>query len=267
MKLMKCCIQKDCLELIRKKKYLPFWLLVVGMILLTYVSTMFLSKVLDYVMKTAPGFISDAGPIYDVLDVFFPKTVIGNLGIFSSDLMVFYLLFSVFYVFRLLPDERDLGSWILPHENGYTGAMFTVSKALVYSVAAALPVIVGYILYYLLIASVLPDDCGLKNAVFQALLNGLCVFAVTKLTVSFSIVGKHPLVSAISIASLFVLAPDILSLFVFEKRLPFYIFSFVKFVYTDYYDLVIPIILLFVICFAAGITGSISANRKLCYDK
>lgn len=115
--------------------------------------------------------------------------------------------------FDLVPKEVSDGKWIFPVSVGYKPFELILSKGLIYSIGAAVPVAVFYTLYYFMGSLYLQSDWPIK----WALLNALLLAAVEKI----------PVITAVTIIMTIIAAPDIFSLFSFGKYLPTHLLTFV----------------------------------------
>lgn len=262
MKELKCALHKDILECVRRRKLLGFTLGSLGIGLLVFISSMLLPKAVEAIFNLAPELIEGADSMQELMEVFFPQDVAGNISLLSSNILVFYVVVVVVLTFRLLPNEYNKGRWELPLSCGYKPGALIWAKALVYGLFSAIPVFVAYILYYLLTAGRLEDNLGFGNALLQAFLCALCIFIIMIYTVLGSALFKHSIVNVVSVLSITLFAPDIFTFFSFEEYLPTYLFTFVKFGYTSYGDIIIPLLELVLLAVLYGILAVGAYQRR-----
>ena len=128
MKTIRIVIKKDLKEYLRFKKniYYSMTLMLIGsMVILT---TLFFPTLIAELGKKAPDFISNAGSINELMEKLFPDNLRGSLGIWYSDVGIFYSVVLVLTLHGLLPNEIKNGKWIMPLASGYTKVEIVISK-------------------------------------------------------------------------------------------------------------------------------------------
>lgn len=240
------CLNKDRLEFIRSRKNLICPIILLGCAAMVLLSTAYMPLLLDKAMDVTDLMSSDMS-ISTFMEKFFPNDLKGSLGIFSSDIGIFYSLTVIIMTFSLLPNEISTGQLVLPLCAGYSKNTLFISKQLIYSVLCAFPVFPIYVLYYCIGTGFLAINYGFKSVLFNAVLWVFAVFSVAYITVGLSVIYKHKYMSLATMAVIILMVPDMLSFFKFGKYFPTYILTYLYSSNTDQKTLIVPILSLFAI--------------------
>ena len=255
------CLRKDCIEFMRAKKNIIFSgiLLVLGIMVLGM--TQLFPFLIESLMKQSPDFISDPLAINEMMEKLFPKDTKASLGIWSADVGVFYTIAIVLMVYGILPSEIKSGKWIFPIAAGYKNSYLILSKSLVYSCGAAIPVTVMYNLYYLVASLQLKSNYEIQNVIFNSIILGVCIFSIVNITILLSLLYKQTIINAVSMIVMIIAVPDIMTLFSFGKYFPTYLLTYVYSSLTNYTEVVIPMLELIVIQVFIGKLAIKKSNR------
>lgn len=240
------CLNKDRLEFIRSRKNLVCPIVLIGCAAMVLLSTAYMPLLLDKAMQVTDLMSSDMS-ISAFMEKFFPNDLKGSLGIFSSDIGIFYLLTVIIMTFSLLPNEISTGRLVLPLCAGHGKNTLFISKQMVYSILCSFPVFPIYILYYYIGAGFLLINYAFKSVLINAVLWFFSVFSVVYITIGLSVIYKHKYMSLATMAVIILMVPDMLSFFKFGKYFPTYILTYLYSSNTEPKSLVIPIISLFAI--------------------
>lgn len=263
MRGLSCALKKDILECLRRKKLLIFGLSALGISLLVYAASMLLPIMLESIMWMTPNLLNGKDALSEVMSTFFPGDVRSNMGLLSSDLLVFYIIVMVIVSQNLLTAEFRKGRWDLPRANGYSPSTLALSKCIVYSLSGSIPVFVVYMLYYAAVSASLVNNMSVFQAFGQAVVNMLCTIAVMCLTLFGSMLFKHSVVNVISVLGIILFVPDILNFFSFSVYLPTFPFSFAKDARLDFGTVVVPMLILLIICALMGVFGILKYKKRL----
>lgn len=220
------CLNKDRIEIIRKKKNIVLILLLVGCMTMVLLTTKFMPVLLQKAMSVS-NILSDDTSLTDFMGKFFPNGLKESLGVFSSDVGVFYSVLVICLTFNLLPHEIETGKLILPICAGYSKNIFFLSKQITYGFFCAAPVIPVYLLYYFIASGFLSVNIAIKYVIINAILLALIEFLISSITISLSVIYRRKYLSVVSVVSVVVIFPDFLTLFSFGKYLPTYILTYV----------------------------------------
>lgn len=247
MKELFCCMKKDLLEFMRAKRNLFFMGVLVGLAIMVLSMTQSFPFLIEELMKKKPDFISDPDSIHQMLAKLFPQDVKANLGIWSSDVGIFYTIVTVLTVYNILPNEIQEGKWIFPIAVGYKNEVLILSKSLVYSVGAAFPVMVIYNLYYMISSYMLLDNYTMKSAMFNSVILGISIFSIVNITIMASLIYKHAIINAVSMIVMIMAFPDIMTMFSFGKFFPTYLLTYVYSSREEWMSVIIPMIILVIL--------------------
>lgn len=240
MKKIISCIKKDRLEYIRSHKSL----LCVGMLLLcacmVLLATASLPTLLSKIME-GNSFLSEETSLTSFMEKFFPSDIRSSMGIFASDIGVFYGLLVIFLTYNLVPDEIQTGKIILPLCAGHSKRHMLVSKLIVYGGLMALPVFPIYMVYYMIGSGFLENNYSLLDAARSGLLMAFAIYSVINLTISLSVIFRKKFTSLAIMVGIILVAPDALSFFSFARYLPTYILTFLYKSSTDYKTVIFPL--------------------------
>ena len=222
-----CCIKKDAVEFIRKKRSL----LCSGILLVLSCMVLLMTRCLPPLLETLAGRATDTvlhtEDISQLMDKLFPQELSGSMGILSADIGVFYSAAIILMCCRVIPDEIRSGCWVLPLGAGYQRTHLLFSKALVYSIGTAVPVAVFYNAYYICASLFLSGDYTRPSAFVNSLVLGFAVFSIANLTIVSSALCKSSTLVAATALAIVVAAPDLLTYVPFGKLFPTYLLTHV----------------------------------------
>lgn len=242
-----CCIKKDLLEVIRNRRALLFNGLLIAITVMVLGTTLAFPSLIDLLVEKAPDMVADGSQIQQVMAKLFPQTVKENMGIWSSDIIIFFTIAISLVCCNLLPSEIRSGKWILVMEAGYSHWQMLFSKMLVYGSCTAFPVFVGYNLYYALCGIFISDNYSSAIALGNSVVVAAAVFFITTLSITLSVIYKNHIMAVITMVITVLAAPDILTMFSFGKLFPTYLLTFVYNSSDTFAELIIPCISLIVL--------------------
>lgn len=250
-----CCIKKDLLEVIRNKRTLLFNGLLIAITIMVLGTTLAFPSLIDLLVEKAPDMVADGSQIQQVMAKLFPQTTKENMGIWASDVIIFFTISISLVCCNLLPSEIRSGKWILVTEAGYSHWQMLISKMLVYGGCTALPVFAGYNLYYALSGIIISDNYSPVVAFCNSAVIAVAIFFITTLSITLSIIYKNHIMAVITMVVTVLAAPDILTMFSFGKIFPTHLLTFAYNSSDNFVELIIPCIMLIVLqvglCFIA----------------
>lgn len=242
-----CCIKKDLLEVIRNRRTLLFNGLLIAITVMVLGTTLAFPSLIDLLVEKAPDMVADGSQIQQVMAKLFPQTVKENMGIWASDIIIFFTIAISLVCCNLLPSEIRSSKWILVMEAGYSHWQMLFSKMLVYGSCTAFPVFVGYNLYYALCRIFISDNYSSAIALGNSVVVAAAVFFITTLSITLSVIYKNHIIAVITMVITVLAAPDILTMFSFGKLFPTYLLTFVYNSSDTFAELIIPCISLIVL--------------------
>ena len=242
-----CCIKKDLLEVIRNRRALLFNGLLIAITVMVLGTTLAFPSLIDLLVEKAPDMVADGSQIQQIMAKLFPQTVKENMGIWASDIIIFFTIAISLVCCNLLPSEIRSGKWILVMEAGYSHWQMLFSKMFVYGSCTALPVFVGYNLYYALCGIFISDNYSSAIALGNSVVVAAAVFFITTLSITLSVIYKNHIIAVITMVITVLAAPDILTMFSFGKLFPTYLLTFVYNSSDTFAELIIPCISLIVL--------------------
>lgn len=220
------CFIKDRKEFFRKRLNL----ICLGMLVLCFAlvlgGTIIMPRLLDILAVSNRNIVADDASLTEFLNRFFPRNLSASLGIFASDIGVFYNLVMVFLTYSILPDEMMTGKLILPICAGHKKELFLVSKEITYSTLMSAPVFAGYMMYYFLGGRILEIDCENGIVFSNALLMMASVFFVVAYTIILSALCRNKYVPLFFMVSVILVGPDALSFLSIARYFPTYILTY-----------------------------------------
>jgi hypothetical protein len=204
--------------------------------------TMFFPLLIDTVLEKAGHLVSDVSTIETAVANFFPDELRSNMGVLSSDIMIFYGLVVILVVYNLAAKEATEGRWIFPVISGYKPITLVLSKGLVYGVGAAAPSFVFYNLYFFVGKIYLEPNYEFSVSFANSLVMCVAIFFIVFLTAMLSTIYKRPTVAAGTMILFVAVAPDIFSLFSFGKYLPTYILTHLYQSSANFLAIIIPMV-------------------------
>lgn len=242
-----CAIKKDVCEYMRGKKNLLFAGTLLMVSLMMVFATKFLPSLIESAINNMPSMITNPDTIISTLSDLFPSNLLGNMGIFASDIVVFYGLVVIFSTYNIISREISVGKWIFPLCSGYNPYVLVLSKALVYSLGSALPCFVIYNVYYFIGASIIENNYLFSTAIINSIFMAIAMFFITFITILLSSIYSKPALGATTMLLFVIIAPDIFSLFSFGKFLPTHLLTFLYTSSDNFVELIIPILMCVVI--------------------
>lgn len=242
-----CCIKKDLLEVIRNKYTLLFNGLLIAVTVMVLGTTLAFPSLIDLLVEKAPDMVADGSQIQQVMAKLFPQTTKENMGIWASDIIIFYTISISIVCCNLLPGEIRSGKWILVMEAGFSHWQMLFSKMLVYGGCTAIPVFVGYNLYYALSGIIISDNYSAAIAFGNSVAVAVAVFFITTLSITLSVIYKNHIMAVITMVITVLAAPDILTMFSFGKLFPTHLLTFIYNSSGNFAELIIPCITLIVL--------------------
>lgn len=219
------CANKDRLEFMRSRLNIICLLVLLGCGAMVLLSTAYMPLLLNKAMEVTDVMSADMS-VSSFMEKFFPGDVKGSLGIFSSDIGIFYSLTVILLTYSLLPNDISTGRLILPLCAGYKKNTIFLSKQLVYSVLCAFPVFPAYLLYYYVGIGFLEINYSFQAVLLNALLWAVVIFSIVNLTIALSVLYRHKYSSLVTMALVIIVAPDLLSFFKFGAYFPTYLLTF-----------------------------------------
>lgn len=241
---MICCIKKDLLEFIRTKRTLLFNGLLIATTAMVFGATLCFPSLIDLLVEKAPDMVADGSQLQQVMLRLFPQTTKENMGIWASDIIIFFTVAISLVCCNLLPNEIRSGKWIIAMEAGYTPYQMLFSKMLVYGGCSAFPAFIGYNLYYMLSGIFISNNYAPITSFCNSIMIAIAIFFITTLSITLSMIYKNHIMAVITIMVTVLAAPDILTLFSFGKVLPTYLLTFVYHSSDNFAELIIPCIAL-----------------------
>lgn len=240
MKQLWCCMKKDSIEFIRKKRGAAFSSVLILISAMVLISSVILPVLADQLARQVPDMTEGGEQLQAVLAKLFPPTMKENIGIWSSDVGVFFTPVVLFMCAPLLREERRTGKWILALEAGYRPQTLLVSKILIYGLGASIPVFIMYNLYYTVGSLVLSNNFRQIHAAANGSVLAYAVFSILNLVIALSVLCKNQASLVIAILAAVTAGPDVLAMFPFGKFLPTYVLTFAYRSSSSWQDLAIP---------------------------
>lgn len=240
--------RKDLKEILRGRKNIYFSLTLFALGAMVILTTLYFPLLIDSLGKKAPEMISDSKSLDEMMGNLFPNNVKGSLGIWASDVGVFYTIVITLMTHSLVPDEIKKGIWIMPLSVGYDRKELLLSKCLVYAASAAFPVFILTNVYYIVASTLLNGEDYSGFPILQSLSLSLAIAGIVVLTILLSTLYKHSITAAVTMIVIILVGPDVLSLFSFGKFFPTHLLTFAYTMSNDISSLFIPTIGLVVLC-------------------
>lgn len=238
------CIKKDMLEVIRNKRTLLFNGLLIAITIMVLGTALAFPTLIDLLVEKAPDMVADGSQIQQVMAKLFPQTTKENMGIWSSDVIIFFTIAISLVCCNLVPNEIRTGKWILVMEAGYSHWQMLLSKMLVYGACTAFPVFVGYNLYYALSGMLISDNYASAIAFGNSVVIAVSIFFITTLSITLSVVYKNHIMAVITMVITVLAAPDILAMFSFGNIFPTHLLTFIYNSFDNFTELLVPCIML-----------------------
>ena len=121
----------------------------------------------------------------------FPQTTKENMGIWASDIIIFFTVAISLVCCNLLPNEIRSGKWIIAMEAGYTQYQMLFSKMLVYGGCSAFPAFIGYNLYYMLSGIFISNNYAPITSFCNSIMIAIAIFFITTLSITLSMIYKN----------------------------------------------------------------------------
>lgn len=243
MKPLANIIKKDLKEFVRTRKNLLYLLVLVALALLVFGATKILPNLLSMVLGKSPEVVTDLVGLSGMVGTLFPTDIKASMGIFASDICVFFTILIALVSHGLLPKEIKSGVWIQPLNAGYTRKQLVLGKCIVYSVGAALPAWVAYNLYYVLAMTQLTYNFSYEQCLVNGLVLAIVIYSVANITILLSVVYKNSIWAAITVIGVVIAVPDLLTFLSFGKYFPTYLFTFLYTSGSNVMEVVVPFVL------------------------
>lgn len=105
------CAKKDLREITRKKRTVIFNVLILAVSVMVLGTTLAYPSLIGALVKKAPNIIADGSQILQVMQKLFPQTTRENMGIWSSDVVIFSTIAISLICCNLIPEEIKAGKW------------------------------------------------------------------------------------------------------------------------------------------------------------
>ncbi|MBP3197135.1 MAG: ABC transporter permease subunit [Butyrivibrio sp.] len=248
MKTIIFSVRKDLKEILRGKKNVYFSLTLVAIGAMVLLTTLFFPDLIGALGEKAPDMISDSRSLDEMMRNLFPNNVKGSLGVWASDVGVFYTVVITLMTHGLVPEEIKNGRWIMPLSVGYSRKEMLLSKCIVYAASASFPVLILTNAYYMVASFLLEGEDFSHFPTIQSLSLSLAIAGIVIITVLLSTIYNHSITAVITMIGVVLVAPDVLSFFKFGKYLPTYLLTFAYTMSAEVTDLIVPIIGLVALC-------------------
>lgn len=240
------CIKKDRKELVRSKKNIICILVLLMCASFVMLSTLFLPTLLSHA-EMFEGLFNKDTSVVEFFNKFFPSDLRQNIGIFASDIGLFYSLVAILFTYNILPEEITTGKMIPVICAGYKKAEILISKQLVYSMMLSAPVFMIYMSYYYVGCKLLVGHYEVIAAITNAFAISISEFFVINTTIALSIIINSKTTVLITMASLVMSLPDILFYLNCGHYFPTFLLTFAYNSMDNYKLLILPIVLAFLI--------------------
>ena len=251
-----CSFQKDIMEYIRTKKTLLFSSTLFFLCAVVFLATKTFPTLISALISSTSHIASNSDTITSSLIAFFPENLKDNMGILSSDIIIFYGIVVILSTYNLIKKEIDSGKWIFPSSVGYKPFVLIISKGVVYGLGAAVPSVIFYNLYYVIGNVYLFPDYYITSALVNSLILGFAIFSIVYITITLSTICKQAIMSVVTIIPFIVIAPDVFSLFAFGKYLPTHILTYLYQSMNNYNELLAPMVMTFSIALFLSVLAS-----------
>ena len=236
------CLNKDRKEFLRRR----INLICLGMLLLCIAlvlgGTIAMPLLLSVLEQESTMLLAGDTTLNEFLQQFFPQKLSASLGIFASDIGVFYNLVMVFLTYDLLSGEMISGKMIFPICAGHKKAYLLLSKEIVYSVLMSVPVFPGYMLYYLIGGRYLAVDCSGRHVLLNAMLMMASVFFTVAYTIVLSVLMRNKYMPLFFMVSTILVGPDLLSFLAAGRFFPTYILTYLYRFENEPRRVIIPVL-------------------------
>lgn len=237
-----CCIRKDLVEIIRNKRTLLFNSLLIAITIMVLGTTLAFPSLIDFLVEEKPDMVADGSQIEQIMAKLFPQATKENMGIWASDVVIFFTIAISLVCCNLLPHEIRSGKWIIVMEAGYSHWQMLISKMLVYGGCTAFPVFIGYNVYYALSSIFLINNYSPVIVFANSVVIAVAVFFITTLSITLSVIYKNHIMVVITMVITVLAAPDILTMFSFGKLFPTHLLTFVYNSSDNFVELIVPCI-------------------------
>ncbi len=227
IKEIECCCKKDIMEFYRHRLNILCAVIIICIGACVLLATVYFPSLILAASSTMPEIITDTNSLTNVIEKLFPSNVKSNMGIFSSDVVVFYGLILIYICTSVLPNEIMRRQWIIPLSVGYRRETILISKCIVYTVGTSFPVFVIGNIYYMVAACVLKNDMAWGSAVLNIIALTISIACISIISLFLSIIITNRIMAVFTIVSLVMVAPDIMTFFSFGEYLPTYLLTLV----------------------------------------
>ncbi|MGN0384126.1 MAG: hypothetical protein ACI4DS_07640 [Eubacterium sp.] len=233
MNIMSCCIKKDCIEYMRKMK----WLICGAVMFFNVFLVLFISWALPIMGQALSGLqnteLESSVNAFSELSKMFPEDVRGSISAFLSMSMVYYCLCSILVAVGIIPKEIKRGKWIAPVNAGITHRQLLLSKVLTWSFLSGMIALMGYIVYYIIARLIFTGNFGISTMLWYGIWFFWSVFFISAEAMALSGVCGNKVVPLITILPCLIAGADIMSLFNIGRYLPTYIFTYTTSISSD----------------------------------
>lgn len=247
MRQFHACVKKDISEYLRYHRNMLCMLVLMGIGAMVLLTTLFFPDLISELAIKAPNMITDPKAINELMTRLFPQDVKGSLMIFSSDVGLFYTIVVCMICHSILPGEIKNGQWIIPVNAGIEKRTLLTSKSLVYAAGMSFPVFVVYNLYYYVASTFLSANCRYEVALLNSAVLSLSIAFIAIVTILSSVLYKHSVIAALSIITIVMVAPDVLTFFSFGKIFPTYLLTFAYTLGENMATIIVPTVIMAII--------------------
>ncbi len=236
-----CVIRKDTKEYIRSRKNVYFALALLAIGAFVLLTTMFFPSLISMLSDKAPEMITDTKSLDSMMSNLFPTDVRGSLGIWASDVAIFYGIVVILMTQGLIRKEIRSGKWIMPVASGYSKKTLLIAKCVVYGAGAAFPVFILSNVFYFASSSILENNVGFSEVLTASVVLSITMAGIAVITILTSVLYRHSITAGLSMILIVMAAPDVMTFFAFGKYLPTYLLTYVYSMSNNLTDLIIPL--------------------------
>lgn len=261
MNQMLCCVKKDWVEIIRNRRFALFNCLLLVISAMVLITTLTFPKIIILLIEKIPDVMMDGSQMEQLLEKLFPEILKENMGIWSSDVSVFFSIIVALVCSNSLLHEIKSGKWILVTKAGYRSETLILSKIITYGIATSFPVFISYNLYYGVASIFLENNYSADIAFLNSIVLSFSIFAIAWESILLAIIYNDSIKAIIVIITTVLIAPDIMTLFSFGKYLPTHLLTFVYNSAENVNEIIIPIIILIIIMYYCYKKATITSLR------
>ena len=124
------------------------------------------------------------------------------------------------------------------------------------------PVFVVYNLYYYVASTFLSANCRYEVALLNSAVLSLSIAFIVIVTILSSVLYKHSVIAALSIITIVMVAPDVLTFFSFGKIFPTYLLTFAYTLGENIATIIVPTVIMAIISCVLYILALRKCERK-----